>query len=111
MVFSPLVGTGLMPLISASIVSPEVQASGGFWLQSIFDGLAETELLTGATATVVVAVPAAKRATDALSCSVPRGHGLVFSFPFEMLTMTRWLAPTMTEPDHSSFPYLVTVNS
>jgi hypothetical protein len=50
--------------MSASIVSLEVQASWVFWLQSIFDGLAETDPLTGATATVVVVVPASKRATD-----------------------------------------------
>jgi len=47
MVFSPDVGTGLMPLMSASTVSLETQASCVFWLQLIFGGLAETDPLTG----------------------------------------------------------------
>ena len=66
MVFSPDVGTGLMPLMSASTVSWEFQASCVFWLQSIFDGLAETDPLTGATTTVALAVPAVKRGADTL---------------------------------------------
>ena len=51
-VFSPLVGTGLMPLMSASTVSAEVHFSWLGWPQSIFAGVAEISLLTGATATV-----------------------------------------------------------
>src|SRR6516165_3844937 len=67
MVFSPEVGTGLMPLISASTVSFETQASCVAWLQSIFEGLAETDPLTGATATVALAMPALKRGTESPS--------------------------------------------
>ena len=92
MVFSPDVGTGLMPLMSASTVSFETQANCVFWLQSIFDGLAETDPLTGATTTVALAMPALKRGvTSARSPgmqsflhSEPRGQGLIFCFPFEI---------------------------
>src|SRR5271166_3408760 len=118
MVFSPDVGTGLMPLMSASTVSLETQANCVVWLQSIFDGLAETDPLTGATTTVALAVPAAKRGADTLRSpggtqlvlhDDPRGQGLIFSFPFEISTITRWSAATVIGPDHSSLPYRVTV--
>src|SRR6516225_11203814 len=117
MVFSPDVGTGLMPLISASTVSLETQANCVVWLQSIFDGLAETDPLTGATTTVALAMPALKRGAFSARSpgmqfvlhSEPRGQGLVFSFPFESSTITRWSAATVTGPDHSSLPYRVTV--
>src|SRR5215470_16616082 len=117
MVFSPDVGTGLMPLISASTVSLETQDNCTGWLQSIFDGLAETDPLTGATTTVALAVPALKRGADAGSLpgtqfaphSEPRAQGLIFCFPFEILTITRWSAATVIGPDHSSLPYRVTV--
>ena len=58
MVFSPVVGTALIPLISASMVSFDVQANWVFWLQLIFGGSAETDPLTGAIAIVALAVPA-----------------------------------------------------
>src|SRR3974377_1759531 len=117
MVFSPEVGTGLMPLMSASTVSLETQASSVLWLQSIFDGLAETDPLTGATTTVALAIPALKRwANLGISHWVryfgheePRGQVLVFSFPFEISTITRWSAATVIGPDHSSLPSRVTV--
>src|SRR5262245_36154002 len=112
MVFSPDVGTGLMPLMSASTVSCETQASCVFWLQSILDGLAVTDPLTGATTTVALAMPALKRSADARRLQFwhePRGHGLVFSLPFEILTITRWSAATVTVPDQISSPYRVTV--
>src|SRR6516165_52603 len=117
MVFSPDVGTGLMPLMSASTVSFETQASCVLWLQSIFDGLAETDPLTGATTTVALAIPALKRAADSgrspgmqsLLHSEPRAQGLIFSFPFEISTITRWSAATVIGPDHSSLPSRVTV--
>src|SRR5580765_7757236 len=110
MVFSPDVGTGLMPLMSASTVSLESQASCVVWLQSIFGGLAETDPLTGATTTVALAMPALKRgANSAISHwgrydgqDEPRAQGLVFSFPFEISTITRWSAATVIGPDHSS---------
>src|SRR6266513_2852387 len=41
-VLSPVVGTGLIPVISASMVSLDVQTNGEFWLQSILAGMAET---------------------------------------------------------------------
>lgn len=53
-----------MPLISASTVSLETQASWVLWLQLIFEGLAETDPLTGATTTVALAMPAVKRGAD-----------------------------------------------
>src|ERR1700751_5542908 len=117
MVFSPDVGTGLMPLMSASTVSLESQASWVFWLQSIFDGLAETDPLTGATTTVALAVPALKRGANLgishsgryVGQAEPRAQGLVFSFPFAISTITRWSAATVIGPDHSSLPYRVTV--
>src|SRR5580765_2816819 len=110
MVFSPDVGTGLMPLMSASTVSLETQASCVFWLQSIFDGLAETVPLTGATTTLALAIPALKREANSGSWHLgryvghgePRSQGLVFAFPFEILTITRWSAATVIGPDHSS---------
>src|SRR5215471_8733866 len=110
MVRSPLVGTGLKPLISASTVSFDVHASWVFWLQLIFDGLAETLPLTGATATVVLAVVALNRCVPPPSSCDPRGQFLVTCFPLEILTITRWSAATVTAPDHNSLPYLVTVN-
>src|SRR6201993_1585875 len=117
MVFSPDVGTRLMPLMSASTVSLETQANCVFWLQSIFDGLADTDPLTGATTTVAIAIPAIKRCADAGSSlgsqlvwhDEPRGQGLIFSFPFEISTITRWSGPTVSAPDHSSLPSRVTV--
>src|SRR5580704_2284531 len=117
MVFSPDVGTGLMPLMSASTVSLETQASCVFWLQSILDGVAVTDPLTGATTTVALAMPALKRGADFgkshwvryVGHAEPRGQGLIFSFPFEMLTITRWSAATVIGPDHSSLPSRVTV--
>src|SRR5258708_26804643 len=110
MVFSPDVGTGLMPVMSASTVSLETQASCVFWLQSIFDGLTETVPLTGATTTVAVAIPALKREANLGSLHLGRyvGHGeppsqgLVFAFPFEIFTITRWFAATGIWPDHRS---------
>src|SRR5215469_8749784 len=112
MVFSPDVGTGLMPLISASTVSLETQANWVFWLQSIFDGSAVTDPLTGATTTVALAMPALKRWTDtgnSLGSQLvwhdePRVQGLIFSFPFEILTMTRWSVATVSAPYHNSLP-------
>src|SRR5271157_1451854 len=107
-----------MPLMSASTVSLETQANCVVWLQSIFDGLAETDPLTGATTTVALAMPAAKRGADTLRSpggtqlvlhDDPRGQGLIFSFPFEISTITRWSAATVIGPDHSSLPYRVTV--
>src|SRR3974377_179918 len=117
MAFSPEVGTGLMPLMSASTVSFETQASCVIWLQSIFDGLAETAPLTGATTTVALAVPAFKRGATSGRApgrqfalhSEPRVQGLIFSFPFEISTITRWSAATVIGPDHSSLPSRVTV--
>src|SRR5260370_1309095 len=118
MVFLSDGGTGLMPLMSASTVSVETQASCVLWLQSIFDGLAETVPLTGATTTVALATPALKRCANAASLpgtqspvvqDEPRAQGLVFSFPFEISTITRWSAATVIRPDHSSLPYRVTV--
>src|SRR5580765_2719820 len=113
MVFSPDVGTGLMPLMSASTVSLETQASCVFWLQSIFGGLAETDPLTGATTTVALAIPALKRSADSVSWQIghdePRYQGLVCSFPFEISTITRCSAATVIGPDHSSLPSRVTV--
>src|SRR4029077_9799717 len=117
MVFSPDVGTGLMPLMSASTVSFETQASCVFWLQSIFDGVAETDPLTGATTTVALAMPALKRGADQGSSVMsqstlhdsPRLQVVVFSFPFEILTITRWFSATVIEPDHSSLSPRVTV--
>ena len=53
-----------MPLMSASTVSLETQASCVLWLQSIFDGLAETDPLTGATTAVALAIPAVKRGAN-----------------------------------------------
>src|SRR5467141_2629813 len=99
-----------MPLMSASTVSLETQANCVFWLQSIFDGLAETDPLTGATTTVALAMPTLKRCADAdilLGAQLvwhdePRGQGLIFSFPFEISTITRWSAATVSAPDHSS---------
>src|SRR6478752_4267338 len=98
MAFSPDVGTGLMPLMSASTVSLETQASCVFWLQSIFDGLAETVPLTGATTTLALAIPALKRGANSGSSvksqfaahDSPRVQDLTFSFPFAILTITRW---------------------
>src|SRR6516225_9579392 len=106
-----------MPLMSASTVSLETQASCVLWLQSIFGGLAETDPLTGATTTLALAIPAVKRCANLGSSHCgrydghdePRGQGLVFSFPFEILTITRWSAATVIGPDHSSLPYRVTV--
>src|SRR5258708_23132341 len=72
MILSPVVGTGLMPLMSASMVSPEVQANRVFWLQSILAGLTETAPATRATTTVALAMPACNRATPALSLLDPR---------------------------------------
>src|ERR1700757_45314 len=100
MVFSPDVGTGLMPLMSASTVSLDTHASCVFWLQSIFDGFAETDPLTGATTTVALAMPALKRCADKGSShwgryaghDEPRVQVLIFSFPFEISTITRWSA-------------------
>ena len=82
-----------------------------FWLQFIFGGLAETVPLMGATAIVALAVPALKRCTPPPSSFDPRGQSLVTCFSLEMLTITRWFAPTVTRPVHSSLPYLVTVSS
>src|SRR5215470_7248880 len=110
MVRSPLVGTGLKPLMSASTVSVDVQANWVFWLQSILCGLAETLPLTGATATVVLAVAALNRCAPPPSSCDPRGQSLVTCFPEEISTITRWFAATATAPDHSSLPYLVTIN-
>src|SRR6516162_4985948 len=117
MVFSPEVGTGLIPLISASTVSFETQANCVVWLQSIFDGLAETDPLTGATTTVAFAMPAVKRGANQGSSVMsqstlhdkPRDQRVVFSFPFEILTIARSFAATVIDPDHSSFPSRVTV--
>src|SRR5258705_13924599 len=117
MVFSPDVGTGLIPLMSASTVSFETQASCVVWLQSIFDGLAETDPLTGATTTVALATPALKRGANSGSSvmsqstlhDTPRAQGVIFSFPFAILIITRWFAATVIAPDHSSLPSRVTV--
>src|SRR6516162_5510810 len=106
-----------MPLMSASTVSLETQASCVLWLQSIFGGLAETDPLTGATTTLALAIPAVKRCANLgsshcgryLGHDEPRAQGLVFSFPFEILTITRWSAATVIGPDHSSLPSRVTV--
>src|SRR5580704_7757080 len=112
MVFSPDVGTGLMPLMSASTVSLETHASWVFWLQSIFDGLAETDPLTGATTTVALAMPAVKRGANLgkshegryFGHAEPRSQRLIFCFPFEISRITRWSAATVMGPDHSSLP-------
>ncbi len=106
-----------MPLMSASTVSLESQASCVLWLQSIFDGLAETDPLTGATTTVALAIPALKRCANLgishwgryVGHDEPRAQGLVFSFPFEIYTITRWSAATVIGPAHSSLPSFVTV--
>src|SRR3974390_3719026 len=102
-----------MPLISASTVSLETQASCVGWLQSIFVGLAETDPLTGATTTVALAMPALKRGADSgrspgmhsFLHSDPRFQGLVFSFPFERYTITRSSAATVIGAAHRALPH------
>ena len=81
-----------MPLISASTVSLETQANCVGWLQSIFEGLAETDPLTGATTTVALAMPALNRGAFSARSpgmqfalhSEPRFQGLIFCFQFEI---------------------------
>jgi len=88
-VLSPVVGTGLRPLISASTVSLEVQATECFGCSDIWRIGRNRYRLQAATATVATSSSALKRCTPPPRSLDPRGQSLTTCFPFEMSTITR----------------------
>src|SRR5579872_1281842 len=103
MACSPEVATAPTGVISTCGASEEDHLSCDPSPQLSSALLADNSAVGLATATVAVAVPAAKRAR-VLSFS-PRGHGTVFRTPFGISRTTRWLTGTSTAPDQISLPF------
>src|SRR5574337_1976637 len=109
---SPLAGNSLR--VSASEVmavcnaSLEFQASRVGWPQLTCPGAALKLAVTGATATVELAIPAWKRGSELRL--EPADHSLMVCLPACFTsTMTRWFSPTVTGPDHISLSFSISV--
>src|ERR1700690_3659738 len=96
-----------MTLILASEVSAGCHVRLEESPQLICDVEAVKLPVTGATATVALAMPALNRGTS-LSC-VPRFQSTVFWVPLVRSTTTFLPTTTVTSPDQTSFPLRVTV--
>src|SRR5690242_10104002 len=105
----PLAPTLPIPLMVFSTASDEDHVS---WLDSLhlmLVGLTENSPLVGATATVVVDMPALKRGSGDVSFARPFAEWSFVAPFFFTFTTTFSLAFTVTGPDQMSLPNHVTV--